>query len=155
MANAHSVDLCRRVVRAVEAGASCRQAAARFEVGVSSAIRRVAQLRETGDIAPKPRGGSRRASRIDPHGSLIMEWIAAEPDLTLPEIAAKLDDAVGLFLLPYSPDFNPIEMAFSKIKASLKKGRRSYGSWPLGRHSRHHQRRNPTGRTKLLHRMRL
>jgi transposase len=35
MANAHSLDLRRRVVRAVEVGASCRQAAARFEVGVS------------------------------------------------------------------------------------------------------------------------
>jgi len=29
--------------------------------------------------------------------------------------------AVMLFLPPYSPDFNPIEMAFSKIKALLKK----------------------------------
>jgi hypothetical protein len=26
------------------------------------------------------------------------------------------------FLPPYSPDFNPIEMAFSKLKAILKKG---------------------------------
>jgi transposase len=26
-----------------------------------------------------------------------------------------------MFLPPYSPDFNPIEMAFSKIKALLKK----------------------------------
>jgi transposase len=26
-----------------------------------------------------------------------------------------------LFLSPYSPDFNPIEMAFSKMKALLKK----------------------------------
>lgn len=26
-----------------------------------------------------------------------------------------------LFLPPYSPDFNPIEMAFSKLKARLRK----------------------------------
>ena len=26
-----------------------------------------------------------------------------------------------LYLLPYSPDFNPIEMAFSKLKALLRK----------------------------------
>ena len=26
-----------------------------------------------------------------------------------------------LFLLPYSPDFNPIEQAFSKLKAHLRK----------------------------------
>jgi len=33
-------------------------------------------------------------------------------------------DKVGarlLFLPPYSPDFNPIEMAFSKLKALLRK----------------------------------
>lgn len=29
--------------------------------------------------------------------------------------------AVLLYLPPYSPDFNPIEMAFAKLKASLKK----------------------------------
>ena len=26
-----------------------------------------------------------------------------------------------LYLSPYSPDFNPIEMAFSKLKAALRK----------------------------------
>ncbi len=30
-------------------------------------------------------------------------------------------DAELLFLPPYSPDFNPIEMAFSKLKAHLRK----------------------------------
>jgi transposase len=35
--------------------------------------------------------------------------------------AIKAAGAVMLFLPPYSPDFNPIEMAFSKIKALLKK----------------------------------
>jgi transposase len=35
------------------------------------------------------------------------------------------------FLPPYSPDFNPIEMAFSKLKAFLKKvaARRFIGEW--------------------------
>ena len=36
----------------------------------------------------------------------------------------QLIEAAGarlLFLPPYSPDFNPIEMAFSKLKAFLKK----------------------------------
>jgi transposase len=118
MANPHSLDLRRRVVRAVEAGASCRQAAARFDVGVSSAIRWVAQVRETGDIAPKPRGGPRRPSRIDPHGSLIMEWIAAEPDLTLLEIAAKLEDAVG-----YRPPTSVVHAFFKRRGVTRKKRR--------------------------------
>ena len=120
MANAHSLDLRRRVVRAVEAGASCRQAAARFEIGVSSAIRWVAQSRETGDIAPKPRGGPRRPSRIDPHGALILEWLKTEPDLTLPEIAAKLEDAVG-----YRPPPSVVHEFFKRRGVTRKKRRRT------------------------------
>jgi transposase len=124
MANAHSLDLRLRVVRAVEAGASCRQAAARFEVGVSSAIRWVAQLRQTGDVAAKPRGGPRRSSRIDPHGALIMEWIETAPDLTLPEIAAKLEDAVG-----YRPPPSVVHDFFKRRGVTRKKRRRT----PLNR----------------------
>ena len=120
MANAHSLDLRRRVVGAVEAGASCRQAARRFEVGVSSAIRWVAQSRTTGDIAPKPRGGPRRPSRIEPHGDLIMEWLEAEPDLTLPEIAAKLEDAVG-----YLPPRSVVHEFFKRRGVTRKKRRRT------------------------------
>jgi len=41
-----------------------------------------------------------------------------------PDVIRRAIEAAGaefLFLPPYSPDFNPIEMAFSKIKAHLKK----------------------------------
>ena len=120
MANAHSLDLRRRVVRAVDAGASCRQAAARFEIGVSSAIRWVAQWRATGDIAPKPRGGPRRPSRIEAHGALIMDWLETEPDLTLPEIAAKLEDAVG-----YRPAPSVVHEFFKRRGVTRKKRRRT------------------------------
>ena len=43
MGAAVSLDLRRRVIAAVEAGASCRQAAALFGVGVAAAIRWQAQ----------------------------------------------------------------------------------------------------------------
>ena len=83
MAQSLSVDLRRRVVAAVESGMSRRQAAARFGVGVSSAIRWVSQSRLTGDLSPKPRGGS-RPGRIEGHGDLIMGWVEVEPDLDPP-----------------------------------------------------------------------
>ena len=35
--------------------------------------------------------------------------------------AIEATGALLLYLPPYSPDFNPIEMAFSKLKAILKK----------------------------------
>jgi len=118
MAKALSVDLRRRVVAAVETGASRRQAAARFGVGVSSAIRWVARLRETGEIAPKRRGG-RRPSRIDSHADLIMGWVGAEPDLTLVEIAARLEEATG-----YRPPPSVVHGFFKRRGVTRKKRRR-------------------------------
>ena len=120
MANALSLDLRRRVVAAVDAGASRRQAAARFGVGVSSAIRWVAQARATGDLAPKRRGGARRPSRIEAHAPLILGWIAAEPDLTLAEIAARLDAAVG-----YRPPPSVVHGFFKRHGVTRKKRRRT------------------------------
>ena len=100
MAKALSVDLRCRVVDAVEAGASCRAAAARFGVSVSSAIRFVARARTRGDLEPDKRGGNQRSHRIDAHRDLILAWIAETPDLTLAEVAERLDGAVGYRPLP-------------------------------------------------------
>src|SRR5437660_2650809 len=88
MPKAYSRDLRERVVRAVEAGASCHEAAATFEVGVSSAIRWVTRWRQTGSAAAKPMGGKR--SPLDAHKPWLEELIAAEPDLTLEEIRGRL-----------------------------------------------------------------
>ena len=58
MAKPYSTDLRERVVAAVEEGGlSRRQAAARFGVGESSAIRWVRRFRETGSVAPGQMGG--------------------------------------------------------------------------------------------------
>ena len=88
MPKPYSLDLRERVVRAVEAGASCHEAAAAFEVGVSSAIRWVARWRRTGSVAAKPMGGKR--SPLDAHKDWLLALIAAEPDLTLQEIRGRL-----------------------------------------------------------------
>ena len=100
MAKALSVDLRRRVVDAVEAGSSCRQAAARFGVGVSSAVRWVARSRQRGHLEPDKRGGNVRSHRIDAHTALILGWIAEQPDLTLAEVAERLAKEVGYRPLP-------------------------------------------------------
>ena len=47
-----SPDLRYRLVRAVEGGASARQAAARFEVSPSAAIKLMQRVRKTGSTAP-------------------------------------------------------------------------------------------------------
>ena len=53
------------------------------------------------------------------------------------EAILKQRGAWFLFLPPYSPDLNPIEMAFAKLKAHLQAHRRTNHRRPLQRHRRH------------------
>lgn len=55
-----------------------------------------------------------------PGDIVIFDNLPAHKPIAIRE-AIKATGACVLFLPPYSPDFNPIEMAFSKIKALLKK----------------------------------
>ena len=87
-----SGDLRMRVVEAVEAGSSRRQAAARFGVGVASAIRWFQAWRARGDIRAKPQGGDRRSRRIETEAGFLLERIKHTPDVTLSELQAMLRD---------------------------------------------------------------
>jgi transposase len=90
MSKALSLDLRERVLAAVAAGTSCRQAAARFGVSASSAIRWRALERAQGDARPKALGGDRRSGRLGAHAPTILALIDETPDLTLHEIKAAL-----------------------------------------------------------------
>jgi transposase len=92
MARALSVDLRRRVIRAIEEGSSCRQAAERFGVSASSAIRWHALVRLAGDPAPRRQGGDRRSGRIEAHAPLILGAIARKSDITLVDLRTELAD---------------------------------------------------------------
>src|ERR1700684_4568442 len=88
MPRSYSGDLRERVIEAVESGASRREAAERFEVSVSSAIKWVQRWHERKSAAPKPRGGS--VSPQEAVADQILDLIAQQPDLTLVETVAEL-----------------------------------------------------------------
>ncbi len=60
------------------------------------------------------------APTLRPGDTVILDNLPAHKPIAIRE-AIEATGAGILFLPPYSPDFNPIEMAFSKIKALLKK----------------------------------
>jgi transposase len=60
------------------------------------------------------------APTLNPGDIVIMDNLPAHK-LSGIRDAIEKTGAKLMFLPPYSPDFNPIEMAFSKIKAFLKK----------------------------------
>jgi transposase len=88
MARAFSDDLRSRVLKAADEGLSARQAAARFGIGVSSAIRWIARAK-IGETMPRPQG-RRRGSRLDAHEAFIVGLIEEGPDITLNEMVERL-----------------------------------------------------------------
>ena len=90
MTRALSVDLRKRVIAAVEEGASCCQAAARFGVSASSAIRWHTLSKVAGDATPKPQGGDRRSGKIEAYAAVILGALERKSDITLADLRAEL-----------------------------------------------------------------
>lgn len=90
MAKPCSIDLRERVVAAVEEGGLSRhQAAARFGVGVSTAITWVRRYQETGSVAPGQMGGHKpKAIRVAPRDWLVER--IQDGDFTLRGLVAEL-----------------------------------------------------------------
>ena len=84
-----SLDLRRRIVRAVEGGRSARQAAVRYDVSPSAAIKLMRRVRQTGSPVPGQVGGHRRPM-LEPHTDLIRALVAGQPRITLAEIQSAL-----------------------------------------------------------------
>lgn len=92
----------------------------------------VAGLRNTGMVAPMVLDGpiNRDAfteyvrqvlvPEIVPGDTVVMDNLSSHKGVEVQELI-EAAGATLLFLPPYSPDFNPIEKAFSKLKAHLRK----------------------------------
>lgn len=90
MPRPYSIDLRERVVKAVEEGGkSRRQAAAHFDVGISTVIRWVRRYRDTGSVAPGQMGGHRPVL-LKAHRDLVHARFAEQPDLTLRGLQQEL-----------------------------------------------------------------
>jgi putative transposase len=91
-----SLDLRERVIAAVEQeGMSRNQAAARFGVAPSSAIKWVARFRATGSAAPGKMGGHKPKTLSGAHA----DWLIArcrEREFTISQLVAELQDERGL-----------------------------------------------------------
>jgi transposase len=102
----------------------------------------VAGLSRTGMIAPwvldGPMNGEAFTAyvtrvlvpKLSPGNVVIMDNLSSHKALAV-RAAIAAAGARLLFLSPYSPDFNPIEMAFSKLKAHLRKAAEQtiHGLW--------------------------
>jgi transposase len=90
-----SMDLRLRIVRAVQQGSSIREAARRFAVSPSAAIKLMQRLRATGSAAPARYGGHRRPV-LESHEAALKALIVATPDITLAELQAEVARRLGV-----------------------------------------------------------
>jgi transposase len=125
MPKSYSGDLRERVIEAVEAGASRREAADRFEISPSSAIKWMQCWRATASAMAKPRGGSR--SPLEKHAPWLLALVADEPDLTLDEIV------VAMRKRRIASSRSAVWRFFNRHKITFKKKSARGGTSPRGR----------------------
>ena len=99
MPRSYSTDLRVRVIDAISDGLSRRRAAARFGVGVSTAVKWYRRYRETGEIAARKQGQP-GGSKLDSHEAFILALVAEQPDISLAEIAARLAEQRAVSACP-------------------------------------------------------
>ena len=89
MGRPYSLDLRTRVVAAMAAGMSGREAAKHFSIGEATALRWIRRMRDMGSPQAKPMGG-KRPFALEAHRSRIITRLAEKPDLTLLALLAEL-----------------------------------------------------------------
>ena len=102
MAKMISMDLRDRLVTAVQAGVSRRAAAARFGVSASCAVKLLGRVRATGSAMPGRRGRRPGGGKLAPYRAALIGWVEATPDITMPELADRLQRSFGVTVRPSS-----------------------------------------------------
>ena len=85
----YSTDLRERIVAARESGPRAAAVAKLCKLSKRSVERYGKLHAATGSVQPKPRGGYRR-SCLEKHDETLRRWIAAQADLTLAELQARM-----------------------------------------------------------------
>ena len=120
MARALSLDLRKRVVEAIDAGLSTREAARRFSIGISTSGAWYRAWRSNGRLEPGRQGKPKR-SKLDAHEAFILGLVETDDrDITLAEIAECLESERGV-----KACVTTVHAFFAKRDITYKKRRRT------------------------------
>ena len=111
-----SSDLRERVYGDIEAGQSRRAARRRFGVSASTSVRIAQRMARKGTLEPekqgRPQGGGKLAGQAD----VLIRWVEENGEITMPELAAKLEAERGISVHPASLSRFLIVQGFSVKK---------------------------------------
>ena len=113
MGKSYSGDLRDRMSKHVLAGHSRRDAARRFGVSASCAIKLVRRVKETGSAMPARQGRPPGGGKLAPYMADLLGWVEAQPDITALELTAKLAAEKKVVV-------HPVSLARALRKAGLR-----------------------------------
>ena len=128
MGKPYSIDLRERVQGQVESGQSRRGAARYYDVSASFAVKLAARVLRTGSAEPARQGRPPGGGKLAPHLAALLEWVEAEPDITMPELATKLKAEKAVTAHPAS-----LSRVLLKAGLSFKKNPAGLGGRARGR----------------------
>ena len=125
MGKGYSLDLRERIAARVEAGHSRREAARHFGVSESCAVKLMQRVAATGSPAPAPQGRPAGGGKLAPCQQFLIGCVRANPDITMPELAAELLAAHGVEADPSSLSRVLCQAGFSYKKSAEGGGART------------------------------
>jgi transposase len=128
MGKSYSMDLRERVQAQIESGQSRRGAAVHYAVSASFAVKLAARVARTGSAEPARQGRPPGGGKLAGHLMALLEWVEAEPDMTMPELASKLKAEKDVTAHPAS-----LSRVLLKAGLSFKKNTAGLGGRTRGR----------------------
>jgi transposase len=122
------MDLRERVRADIASGGSRRAAARRYDVSPSFAVKLIDRMSRTGSVEPERQGRPPGGGKLAPYLAALLDWVEAEPDITMPELAARLQAEKAITAHPAS-----LSRVLLKVGLSFKKNAAGVGGRARGR----------------------
>jgi transposase len=124
MGKAYSSDLRVRIYEDIEGGQSRRAAGRRFGVSASTSVRLAQRMAKTGTLEPSRQGRPPGGGKLAACAEVLIGWVEAKEDITMSELAAKLEAECGVTAHPASLSRFLIKAGFTvKKNTSGHRGR--------------------------------
>lgn len=102
MGKAYSSDLRVRIYQEIEGGRSRRAAGRRFGVSASTSVRLAQRMAKNGTLEPSRQGRPPGGGKLAAYAEILIGWVEATEDITMSELAAKLEAECGVTAHPAS-----------------------------------------------------
>lgn len=102
MPGPYSLDLRKRIFASLRQGLPCRQVGDIYGVSPSCAVKLAARQRQAGTLEPDTLGRPKGSGKLEPYRDFLIDTLTARPDITMPELAARLEEVHSVVAHPAS-----------------------------------------------------